>query len=581
MKRHSLTRLAAMILPYYKALIICIICVLAVNGAAIAKPYILKVVIDDFLIAQKVQQGLYSITALGIIYMVMVAASSLLTVVQVNLTNWVGQEVIYKIRTKVFTHIQRMPLTIIDRYSSGRLITRSTNDVEALNELFLDVMVNLFKDIFLLLGIVFIMLRMNTSLALISFAVIPLIVLVTNFFKGKIKKNFVVMKALIGRINGFFAENISGMRVVQIFNRQQEKRDEFAQLNQEYYKTTIFQVTMNSILRPIIEIFNALGIAILIYYGMGRIMGGSLEIGVLFAFTTYIKQFFEPINELAEKYNTIQSAIVSADRIFELLDQEGDLEDLDKGLKVKSFQGEIEFKNVWFAYNDEEWVLKDVSFKVEKGQTAALVGHTGSGKTTIINLLARFYEIQQGEILMDGINIKDICLRDLRRNIAAVLQDVFLFSGNIRDNITLNSEIMEEDVARALELSNSNQFIEDLPHKINEPVRERGATFSSGQRQLLAFARAIAHDPAIFVLDEATANIDTKTEQLIQQSVENISKDKTTLIIAHRLSTIREASIIIVMNKGKIVEMGNHDELMERKGYYRQLYEAQYASQAS
>jgi ATP-binding cassette, subfamily B, multidrug efflux pump len=581
MKRHSLIRLLKMTVPHIKAIIICILCVLAVNGAMIAKPYILKIVIDDFLIGDKAQRGLYTITSMGIIYMLMVFGSSLLTVIQVNITNRVGQDIIYDIRRRIFTHIQRMPLSVIDKFSSGRLITRSTNDIEALNELFTDVLVNLFKDLFLLIGIVFIMLRMNPKLALISFIVIPFIVMVTNYFKGKIKKNFVEMKALIGRINGFFAENISGMRIVQIFNRQREKREEFEELNAEYYKTTIFQIIMNSILRPIIEIFNALGIAILVYYGMGRIINNTLEIGVLYAFTNYIKQFFEPINELAEKYNTIQSAVVSADRIFELLDQEEKLEDLDKGLNIERFQGEIEFKNVWFAYNDEEWVLKDISFKINKGQTAAFVGATGSGKTTIINLLSRFYEIQEGAILIDGINIKDICLRDLRRNIAVVLQDVFLFSGNIKDNITLNSDIEENDINRALELSNSQEFIDELPNKMEEVVRERGATFSSGQRQLLAFARAIAHDPAIFVLDEATANIDTKTEQLIQRSVENISKDRTTLIIAHRLSTIREADKIIVLNKGKIVEIGNHDNLMERQGYYSQLYQAQYANEAS
>lgn len=581
MKGNNLIRLVKMTRPYLKILFICMVCVIAVNGATIANPYILKVIIDDFLIGQEAQSGLYSITALAIMYMLMIAASSLLTVVQVNFTNFIGQEIIYKLRKQVFTRIQRMPLAVLDKFSTGRLITRSTNDVEALNELFTDVLVNLFKDVFLLIGIVFIMLRMNFQLALISFVVIPLIAVMTYYFKGKIKRNFVAMKALIGRINGFFAENISGMRIVQTFNRQREKRDEFAELNEEYYKTTIFQVVMNSVLRPVIEIFNSLGIAILVYYGMGRIMNNTLEIGVLYAFTNYIKQFFEPINELAEKYNSVQSASVSADRIFELLDQEDIEEDLDKGLAIDRFEGDIEFRNVWFAYNDEEWVLKDVSFRIEKGQTAAFVGATGSGKTTIINLLSRFYEIQRGEIFIDGVNIKDFCLRDLRRNIAVVLQDVFLFSGNIKDNITLNSDIDEDEVERALDLSNSMEFIEDLPNKMEEVVRERGATFSAGQRQLLAFARAIAHDPAIFVLDEATANIDTKTELLIQRSVENISMDKTTLIIAHRLSTIREADQIIVLSHGKIVEMGNHAKLIKKAGYYSQLYHAQFADQVS
>lgn len=304
---------------------------------------------------------------------------------------------------------------------------------------------------------------------------------------------------------------------------------------------------------------------------MGRIINRSLDLGVLYAFTNYIKQFFAPINDLAEKYNTIQSAVVSADRVYELLDQKDSLEDYDSGIQVGRLEGSIEFKNVWFAYNEGEWVLKDVSFRIEKGQTAAFVGATGSGKTTIINLISRFYQVQKGEILIDGININDINLRDLRRNISVVLQDVFLYSGSIRDNITLNTPMSEEEVQRALELSCADTFIQELPNKLDEPVSERGSTFSAGQRQLLAFARTIAHDPSIFVLDEATANIDTKTEKLIQKSIENVSTGRTTLIVAHRLSTIRHADVIFIIRKGRIVEKGNHETLMELGGYYSRL----------
>ena len=577
MKKNSIIRLLKFTVPYLKTIVVAAICVLLVNAAQLAKPYILKIVIDDFLINGKPESGLYSITAMGIFYMAAIVLGALLTFGQVNLMNYAGQQIISKLRKRVFTHIQYLPLSYLDKFSTGRLITRATNDVEALNEVFTDILINLFRDVFLLVGIIFVMFRMNVGLAAISFVAIPFIFLITTFFKNKIKENFKTMKSLIGRINGFFAENISGMKLVQIFNRENEKQKEFKLLNDKYFKSTMFQVQMNSLLRPIIEILQTLTVAILVWYGMGKIIGGTLELGVLYAFTTYIKQFFEPINDLAENYNTIQSAVVSADRIFELLDQEELLEDLNTGIAIERLSGDIEFRGVWFAYNNEDWILKDVNFVIAAGETAAFVGATGAGKTTIISLISRFYKIQKGKILIDGIDINDYRLWDLRKNVAVVLQDVFLFSGDIRQNIALNDEISELQVNEALELSCANEFIDELPLGMLEPVRERGSTFSAGQRQLLSFARAIAHDPAILVLDEATSNIDTNTELLIQQSIENISANRTTLIIAHRLSTIRNADKIILLRKGKLVEMGNHDELLQKNGYYKELYQAQYA----
>lgn len=571
LKTKTIRRLLRLMLPYKKGIILAFACVILVNIATLIKPYILKLVIDDFLTKHVAQQGLYSITTMGIMYFLVVALSGFFSVSQVLLINKVGQEIMRTLRSKVFKTIQLLPLSYLDKTSSGRLITRATNDVEALSEMYTDVIINLFKDVFLIVGIVYTMVIINVKLALISFCVVPLMFGVVFALKTKIKRNFAKMKSLIGKINGFMAENISGMKLIQIFDGESEKKEEFSRLNNEYFKATLFQVWMNSFLKPAADVFQSLAIAILIWYGMGRISDNTLSIGILYAFTNYIKQFFDPISDLADNYTTIQSALVSADRIFELLDEKENLEDLNLGTSANNFLGNIEFKNVWFSYNDKDWVLKDVSFSITKGQTAAFVGQTGSGKTTIISLISGFYKVQKGEILIDGININEIKKRDLRKNIAVVLQDVFLFSGTIENNITLNDKISESEIDRALEISHGKDIVEHFQNGINEPVMERGSTLSAGQRQLISFARAIAHNPSIFVLDEATANIDTETEVLIQRAIDNITKEKTTIIIAHRLSTIRNADIIIVLKNGEIIESGNHDFLMNSGGYYKEL----------
>ncbi len=575
MKNKSIYRLIKLIKPYRLLVLITAVLVFLANAAEIVKPIILKVVIDDFLIGNRPESGLYSINAMAVFYMLVIFINSAFTYAQANIMNYVGQGIVNDLRKRLFSHIQHLPLSYLNKYSTGRLITRATNDAEAVNEMFTDVFVSLFKDLVLIIGIIIVMFRLDTNLALIGLATVPLIAIVTYYFRKIIRKNFQLVKSLIGRINGFLAENLSGMKLVQVFNRELEKQREFEELNDKYNKATIFQIKLNSVLRPIIQILQNITIALLIWYSMDKVLDYSLELGVVFAFTNYIKQFFAPINDLAESYNTIQSAIVSADRIFELLDEEDALEDLETGRPVDGFKGSIEFRNVWFAYNDEDWILKDISFKINPGETAAFVGATGAGKTTIINLITRFYEIQKGEILIDDININEYKLHDLRKHVAVVLQDVFLFSGDIKSNIRLNSDISDEEIEKVIDLSYSRDLIDELPKGIDEPVRERGSTFSTGQRQLLSFARAIAHNPFILVLDEATANIDTRTELLIQKSIDSISKDRTTLIIAHRLSTIRQADTIIFLDKGRIMEVGNHDDLLENGKYYRELYEAQ------
>ncbi|MCH5138652.1 ABC transporter ATP-binding protein [Clostridiaceae bacterium UIB06] len=570
-KVQTIRRLLKLTIPHTKKILLASACVVLVNAAQLIKPYILKLVIDDFLIRHVEQKGFYSIKAMGILYFVVVAMGGFFSIAQVNLINKAGQEIMRKLRTRVFRTIQLMPLWYLDKTSSGRLITRATNDVESVSQMYTDILINLFQDTFLLVGIVYTMIIINLQLALISFCVLPLMFAIVFLLKTTIRSNFKRMKSLIGRINGFMSENISGMKLVQIFRGEKDKKKEFLELNNEYYKATLFQVWMNSFFKPASEVFQSLAIAILIWFSISRISNHTLEIGVLYAFTTYIKQIFLPISNLADSYATIQSAIVSSERIFELLDKEECIEYLDKGISMEHMEGNIEFRNVWFSYNDKDWILKNISFSANKGQTIAFVGETGAGKTTIISLISGFYKIQKGEILIDGININDIRKRDLRKNVAVVLQDVFLFSGTIENNITLNDTIEKDILEKAIESSYTKEFIKACPNGIYEPVMERGSTFSAGQRQLLSFARAIAHNPSIFILDEATANIDTYTEMLIQKAIENVAKDRTTLIIAHRLSTIRNADMIIVLRDGEILEIGKHDMLMKNGGYYRKM----------
>lgn len=572
----GLSRLLPFLKPQLKNLVLCLLMVLLVNAAELIKPYILEIVIDRYLTAGRPDSGWDAVWFFALSYLLCAALSSLLSVTEAVKVNRMGQSILMDIRRRVFTHIQHMSMATLDRFSSGRLVTRATNDVETLNELFSDVLVNLFKDIFMLIGIVAVMLWINWRLALAAFVVVPLIALITVLVRGRLRRNFVLLKSLTGRINGFFAENMSGMRLVQIFRKEKEKHDEFSALNTAYYHSARTQVRMNSLMRPLVEVVNQLGIAILIWYGCKQIGLGTLEIGVLYAFTNYIKQFFDPINDLAEKYTTISSAVVSTDRIFELLDDDAQLEDTVSGQDVPKVCGRVEFRHVWFAYTGENWVLKDVSFTVEPGQSFAFVGETGAGKSTIISLLSRFYAPQKGQILLDGRDISLLSLEQLRRHVAVVLQDVFLFSGSISENVRLgNREITDEQVDRALRLACARDFIDRLPQGMDTPVTERGSTFSAGQRQLLSFARAIAHDPAVFVLDEATASIDTETEQLIQRSVTSVSRGRTTLIIAHRLSTIRACDCICVLHDGRIVEQGNHARLLSLNGAYARLCRAQ------
>lgn len=516
---------------------------------------------------------------LALLYLVTVVIGFAFNYGQVYLLNRTGQRIVFDLRHHLFSHIQGMSLRFFDTNPVGRLITRVTNDTETLNEMFTDVLVNMFKDVFTLIGIVFVMLRMNTRLALISFAMLPLVVVATFFYRILARKAYREVRARLARINAYLQESISGMRIIQIFHQEKKKFDDFDEINQAHLDASFRELKIFAVFRPFLHSLRFFGIALLIWMGGGDVLRGTIEFGVLYAFVEYIKMFFEPINHMAERYNVMQAAMASSERIFQLMDTKPEIDNAEESIKPV-IHGKIEFRNVWFAYIPGEWVLKDISFTIEKGQTVAFVGATGAGKTSIINLISRLYDIQKGQILIDGVDIKTMELDELRRSIAVVLQDVFMFTGTIADNIRLsNEDIDDERIQDIAEAVDADKFISALPRQYESEVKERGATLSAGQRQLVAFARALAFDPKILVLDEATANIDTETEQIIQRAMHTISKDRTTIVVAHRLSTIQNADNIIVLHKGTIREMGNHQELLAQEGHYYHLYQLQYKDQ--
>jgi ATP-binding cassette, subfamily B, multidrug efflux pump len=523
------------------------------------------------------KQDIKSIKRLSLLFLVIIFFALILNYIQVYLLHFASNKIVFNIRHQVFSHLQNMSLKFFDRNPIGRLVTRVTNDTDTLNEMYTGVLVNLFKDIFLLIGIVLVMLRMNIKLALISFVVVPIIVLAAGIFRVKVRHVYREVRVKLAAINAALNENITGMKTVHIFKKEEKQFKEFNHINEEHFNANKKEILLFAVFRPSMEIISSLGMAVIIWYGGGQVLRGTIQFGVLFAFVNYLKQFFQPINDLTEKYNILQSAMASSERIFALLDQKPDIVEEKESIKAVRLKGEIEFKNVWFAYTEEDWVLKNVSFKIKEGESIAFVGSTGAGKSSIVNLIGRFYDIQKGEILLDGVNIKEFSLKALRQNMGIVLQDVFMFTGTVKDNIVLNNkEIPLEKVKEIAQFVNAHQFIEKLPQQYEESVMERGAAFSTGQRQLLAFARALVMNPSILILDEATSNIDTETEQLIQDAVSKLIKGRTTIAVAHRLSTIQKCDKIIVLHKGEIREAGNHQDLLRNEGIYYKLYQLQY-----
>lgn len=502
----------------------------------------------------------------------------ILNYIQIFILQYTGQKIVFNIRAELFKHVEGLSLSFYDKNPVGRLVTRITNDVENLNEMYTSVLIYLIKDAFLVVGIIIAMFMLNVKLGIVSIVTLPIVIALTFVFRKYDREAYRKVRSKLSKINSSLSENITGMKTVQIYGVEEKKYKEFDKINTSYLKAAMEQIRVFAIFRPMMDMVYELALCILIWFGGTAVLKLTLEFGVLYAFITYIQKLFQPIFDLSEKFDILQSAMASAERIFSLLDNNSTINNVENPIAMGRAKGEIEFKNVWFAYNDEDWVLKDVSFKINIGETIAFVGATGAGKTSIISLLTRLYDIQKGEILIDGMNIKEVPKEELRKNVSTVLQDVFLFTGDIKGNVKLNNDsITDEDVVKACEYVNANIFIEKLPDKYNSKVNERGTTFSQGERQLVAFARALAFNPPILVLDEATANIDTETESLIQDALEKLTEGRTTIVVAHRLSTIKNADKIIVMHKGRVREMGTHSELLEKNGLYSNLYKLQYA----
>lgn len=521
------------------------------------------------------QNDFKGILKAGILFLLLLFSGFFLNLADTWLLQKMGQQIVYKLREETFTHIHSLSLSFFNTTPVGKLVTRVSNDTEAVNELFSTILVKLFKNVVKIIGYAVVMLSINVKMAGISFLLLPLVAILTFVFRHLSRKAYQITRNKITELNTFLSEHISGMKLIQIFAREKEKYSEFEGKSMELYRANFREIMTFAIFRPSIYLVSVIAMILVIRTGSLSVLNGSLSLGTLFVFITYISSFFEPIQELSEQLGTLQSSIASAEKIFSVLDVKPEIVSPADPAPV-NILGEIEFRHVWFAYEEENYILKDVSFVIHPGEKAAFVGATGAGKSTILNLIGRYFDIQKGQILIDGIDIHEIDLDVLRGAIGQVQQDVFIFTGDIKSNISLNNEaISPDDVRRAAEIVNADPFIQKLPHGYDEPVTERGSTLSAGQRQLLSFARTLAYDPKILVLDEATANIDTETETLITQALARLMDGRTTIMVAHRLSTIQHADKIIVMHHGEIKESGTHQELLVKDGLYKKLYELQ------
>lgn len=569
-------RLLSYVKPYRKYVVFAILLNIFVAALGPLRPYLTKIAIDDY-IAKSDFSGLMLISLALLLSLILQA------VIQYFLTyatQYLGQKTLYDLRVQLFSHVQKLALKFFDKTPIGRIVTRTTNDVESLGELFSSGIVMVFSDIFIIIWILGFMFSLDIKLSLVTLSVLPILIWGTFLFRKKVREAYRNVRYHLARLNSYMQEHITGMNVVQIFRKEEDEFKKFSSINADHRDANIKSIFYYAIFYPSVELLSSTAIALIIWYGGGEVIQGTITIGVLFAFVQYVEMFFRPIRDLSEKYNILQTSMASSERIFNLLDNKTFIHNPENPIPLKDIKGHIEFRNVWFAYDDENYVLKNISFEIKPGESVAIVGHTGAGKSTLINILTRFYDISKGNILVDGIDIRQINKRELRKHISMVLQDVYLFSGTIKSNITLdNNEISIERVKKAAELVGADRFIENLPSKYDEEVKERGSTLSVGQKQLISFARALAYDPKILILDEATSSIDTDTEKIIQAAIQRLLKGRTSIVIAHRLSTIQNADKIIVLHKGEIKEIGKHQELLAKKGIYYKLYQLQYKDQ--
>ncbi len=601
-------RLLRYLRPYKWQTAIALASIFLKVGADVLGPYLTRLVIDRYLAPVAglhtpldrflSSQPMVGIAQIAAFYVGLVLFSFFLDYGQTYFMQWTGQMVMFDLRSQIFRHLQRLHIGFYDKNPVGRLVTRVTTDVDALNEMFTSGVVSIFEDVFVLAGIVAIMLRMNAKLALITFAVMPLIIYATKIFRDKVRDSYRRIRVAIARINAYLQEHVSGMVVLQLFNREKRAYREFSKVNRTHMDAFKDAIMAHAVYYPVVEVLSATAIACVIWFGGNDAIRHTTSIGVLAAFIQYAQRFFRPIQDFSEKYNILQSAMASSERVFKLLDSP--VEITSPAVTVMpDGPGRIEFDHVWFAYRNVEsedagtdqrsssmpestpdWILRDVNFSIEPGETVAIVGHTGAGKTTIISLLMRFYDVQKGAIKMDGVDLKEMDLDELRRRFGVVLQDPFLFTGTVEGNIRLGTKwIEDEDVEKAAEDVNLADFIRSLPKGFKEEVQERGSTLSTGQKQLISFARALAHNPRILILDEATSSVDTETEFKVREALDRMVEGRTSVIIAHRLSTVQRADKIIVMHKGQVREMGTHQQLLANRGIYYKLYQLQYKDQ--
>jgi ATP-binding cassette subfamily B multidrug efflux pump len=577
-------RLFSYLRPYWKMMVLALALTLATNILISLQPYFTKVAVDDFIVPKKTEGiWLFALAFFGLFLF-----RFIFSYLQEILLNVVGQKVMFDLRTQIFTKLQDLQVSYYDRHPVGRIITRLTSDVDSLNELFTSGVIEGLGDMVVIFAILGAMFWLDWQLAIVSLLTVPLLILATNWFRKRARVGFDKVRTRMAKINAFLQEHISGAQTVQLFNAEQRSRENFHEINDDYRKANIETIYYYSIFYPMVELIGTTGIAVIIWFGGYRILTGAsaagtaLTIGTVIAFIQYSQQLFQPIRNLSDKFNVLQAAIVASHRVFLLLDEEIEIVPPKDPKRSGRAKGKIEFRNVWFSYKEDDWVLKDVSFSIEPGESIALVGHTGSGKTTVTNLLMRFYDVRKGRILLDGVDLREWDLNSLRKNFAVVLQDVFLFSGTIGDNIRLgNKDIPDEKVEWAAREVSAEPFIRKLSKGYSALVRERGAGLSVGEKQLVSFARALAFEPAILILDEATSSIDTETEQLIQRAVNRIMEERTSLVVAHRLSTIQRCDRILVFHHGELREMGSHNELIGERGLYWRLFQLQYGEESS